>query len=136
VRLRRAEAKGEECPIQRMTLAALSVALIFAPMASAKKPGCKTRACFERVERAQWKRVALPYWATFERLARCESTGRWHLVNPPYSGGIQFTASSWRAVGGRGLAGHASKLEQIYRGVLLLRLQGWGAWPVCRHSVG
>lgn len=46
-------------------------------------------------------------------------------------GALQFTLGSWRAVGGRGLPSQASLVEQLYRGELLQRLQGWGAWPVC-----
>jgi len=94
--------------------------------------GCRSPACTRRVERKRWARVVAPHRAFFERVARCESGGRWHInTGNGYSGGIQFAPSSWRAVGGQGYAHEASKLEQMYRGVLLLRLQGPGAWPVC-----
>lgn len=82
------------------------------------------------------KKISRPYWLAFERLAHCESGGRWRIVNPPYSGGIQFVASSWRAVGGAGIAADASKLEQVYRGTLLMKRAGWGSWPVCRRAAG
>lgn len=76
--------------------------------------------------------VVRPYRARFERIAGCESTWRWHLnTGNGYYGGIQFTLPSWRSVGGRGYPHWASKLEQMYRGVRLMRAQGWGAWPVC-----
>lgn len=76
--------------------------------------------------------VVRPYRARFMRIAWCESTNRWHLnTGNGFFGGLQFTKRSWRAVGGRGLPHQHSKLEQLYRGVLLERLQGWGAWPVC-----
>lgn len=50
-------------------------------------------------------------------------------------GALQFTLSSWRAVGGRGLPSQASLVEQLYRGELLQRLQGWNAWPVCARGL-
>ena len=75
--------------------------------------------------------VIAPYRAKFLRIAQCESTGRWHIVNPPYEGGLQFTASSYRAAGGHGRASRASPLTQMYVAVRLMRLQGWGAWPIC-----
>jgi len=100
------------------------------------KPGCKTKACHERVLIKHMRRVTAPYWRTFERLAYCESTSNWTIRNPPYAGGIQFKQGSWESVGGRGSPAQASKLEQIYRGVLLMRSQGWGAWPVCRRAAG
>lgn len=76
--------------------------------------------------------VVAPYRSRFERIARCESTSRWHLdTGNGYFGGIQFTLRSWSWVGGRGYPHWASKLEQMYRGVRLMRRQGWGAWPVC-----
>jgi hypothetical protein len=88
------------------------------------------------VQHRQWRQVITPLRTVLDRIARCESGGRWHLRNPPYSGGLQFTAGSWRAVGGRGEAADASKLEQQARAVYLMRRQGWGAWPVCRHAAG
>jgi hypothetical protein len=76
--------------------------------------------------------VVGPYRARFERIARCESRGRWHLATGNgFYGGLQFTKRSWRWVGGRGYPHWWSELEQMYRGVLLKRRQGWGAWPVC-----
>jgi len=90
-----------------------------------------------RSQRYRWHRVADPYYGTFNAIARCESGGNWHInTGNGFYGGIQFTLQSWAAVGGRGLPSNASKLEQIYRGVLLMRIQGFGAWPVCRRAAG
>ena len=76
--------------------------------------------------------VVRPYRARFERIAACESGGRWHIsTGNGYFGGLQFTLSSWLSVGGRGYPHWHSKLEQMFRGVRLMRAQGWGAWPVC-----
>ena len=82
----------------------------------------------ERVDR--WA-VVRPYDAKLERMAMCESTRRWHIFNPPYSGGLQFTIPTWRSVGGRGLPHWHSPLEQKYRAVLLIRRRGFAPWPVC-----
>ena len=110
-----------------------AVALLSLPLAVPRVADADcTGACERRVVAKQKRRVVAPHRAWFERLARCESTSRWHLnTGNGFYGGVQFTISSWRAVGGRGWPHEASKTEQMYRGVRLLRLQGPGAWPVC-----
>ena len=81
-------------------------------------------------------------WSTWDRLARCESdidgTGADWSINTGngFYGGLQFTLSSWRAVGGSGYPHHASRAEQIYRGEKLQARQGWGAWPSCSRQIG
>ncbi len=78
------------------------------------------------------KAVVKPYRAYFHQVARCESGGNWKInTGNGFYGGLQFTLQSWHGVGGRGYPHQASKLEQMYRGVKLLRLQGRSAWPVC-----
>lgn len=80
-------------------------------------------------------RVVRPYNAKLNRMAMCESSGRWHIATGNgFYGGLQFTVRSWRSVGGRGMPHWASVLEQKYRAVLLARRQGWGAWPVCQYA--
>lgn len=75
--------------------------------------------------------------AVWEELAGCESTHRWDAnTGNGFYGGLQFTLSSWRAVGGTGYPHQASRAEQIRRGRALQRLQGWGAWPVCSRKLG
>ncbi len=75
--------------------------------------------------------------STWERLARCESGGNWSInTGNGYYGGLQFSVSSWRAVGGSGLPHQNSKAEQIRRAEKLLKLQGWGAWPTCSRKLG
>lgn len=73
----------------------------------------------------------------WDRLAQCESQGRWHInTGNGYYGGIQFSLRSWRWVGGQGYPHHATKAEQIHRGRKLLALQGWRAWPACSKELG
>ncbi|MBW3665377.1 MAG: cell wall-binding repeat-containing protein [Actinobacteria bacterium] len=74
---------------------------------------------------------------TWERLARCESGGNWHInTGNGYYGGLQFSLSSWRGVGGPGYPHQNSKWEQIHRAELLQDRQGWGAWPSCSRRLG
>ena len=78
--------------------------------------------------------VVAPYRDRLLRMAQCESGGRWHIATGNgYYGGLQFTARSWWAVGGTRLPHLHGRLEQMYRAVKLMRLQGWGAWPVCQY---
>jgi hypothetical protein len=74
---------------------------------------------------------------TWDRIAQCESGGRWNTnTGNGYSGGLQFTASTWRANGGKGSAHQASRAEQIAVAERVLASQGWGAWPACSRKVG
>lgn len=73
----------------------------------------------------------------WDRLAQCESGGNWSInTGNGYYGGVQFSLSSWRAVGGSGYPHQASKSEQIARAEALLDRQGWGAWPACSAKLG
>jgi hypothetical protein len=68
----------------------------------------------------------------WDKIAQCESGGNWSIsTGNGYYGGLQFTASSWHAAGGKGLPSQASKSEQIARAKVLQSRQGWGAWPAC-----
>jgi uncharacterized membrane protein YgdD (TMEM256/DUF423 family) len=81
----------------------------------------------------------VPAWKIplFDALARCESNGNWAInTRNGFFGGLQFTASSWRLVGGSGLPHQHSREEQIYRAHLLQERQGWGAWPACSRRLG
>lgn len=72
-------------------------------------------------------------------LMQCEagSSGGWSAnTGNGYYGGLQFTLSSWRAAGGSGYPHQASAAEQIKRGQILQRMQGWGAWPHCSQKLG
>ena len=50
----------------------------------------------------------------WDAIAACESGGNWAIsTGNGYSGGLQFTSSTWRANGGSGSANGASRDEQI-----------------------
>ncbi len=73
----------------------------------------------------------------WDKLAHCESSGNWAInTGNGYYGGLQFTLSSWQAVGGSGYPHHAPKSEQIARAEVLKDMQGWGAWPACSAKLG
>lgn len=70
--------------------------------------------------------------STWDKLAQCESSGNWNTnTGNGFSGGLQFTQSTWKAFGGSGKAHNASKSEQIRVAENVLDGQGVGAWPVC-----
>lgn len=68
----------------------------------------------------------------WDAVAACESGGNWATnTGNGYYGGLQFTPSTWRANGGKGLPHQASRAEQIRVAERVLQTQGIGAWPVC-----
>jgi hypothetical protein len=77
---------------------------------------------------------------TWERLARCESGGNWHInTGNGYYGGLQFSAGTWTGFGGGKYAARAdlaSKDEQIKIAEKVLKSSGWGAWPACSAALG
>ena len=77
---------------------------------------------------------------TWNRLAQCESSGRWHInTHNGYYGGLQISRSTWRGYGGKKFARlphRATKAEQIRVGERIKRGQGWGAWPSCSDRLG
>ena len=76
----------------------------------------------------------------WDRLAHCESGGRWHVsTGNGYYGGLQFSAGTWRAFGGgkyAPLAHQASRTQQIRIAERVQNAQGWGAWPSCSRQIG
>lgn len=73
----------------------------------------------------------------WDAVAQCESTGNWSInTGNGFSGGLQFTPSTWQAYGGTGAAQNASKAEQIRVAENVLAGQGKGAWPVCGKNLG
>ena len=70
-------------------------------------------------------------------LAACESGGDWGAnTGNGYYGGLQFSLSTWQAMGGSGYPHEASAATQIAMGQRLQASQGWGAWPGCAAELG
>jgi hypothetical protein len=78
--------------------------------------------------------------STWDRLAHCESGGRWHIhTGNGYYGGLQISSGTWRAYGGKRYARlphRATKLQQIRIGERIKNGQGWRAWPTCSRRIG
>jgi LysM repeat protein len=80
---------------------------------------------------------AAPNW---DALAQCESGGRWNIsTGNGYSGGLQFSSSTWAAYGGTQYASSAAgatREQQIAIAERVLASQGAGAWPACTSRTG
>ena len=78
--------------------------------------------------------------SVWDRVADCESSGNWNInTGNGFSGGLQFTSSTWRAFGGAQFAdsaNRASREQQIVVAERVLAGQGWGAWPICSRNAG
>ncbi|GAB2718879.1 LysM peptidoglycan-binding domain-containing protein [Kitasatospora kifunensis] len=78
--------------------------------------------------------------STWDAVAQCESTGNWGINSGNgFSGGLQFTPSTWAAYGGTqyaGSAAQATQAQQIAVAEKVLADQGPGAWPVCSVKAG
>lgn len=76
--------------------------------------------------------ASVPNAANWDRVAACESGGNWHLsTGNGFYGGLQFSLSTWRAVGGTGYPHQNSREEQIRRADILRTRAGLGQWPRC-----
>lgn len=72
------------------------------------------------------------YSVNWDAIAQCESGGNWGInTGNGFSGGLQFTSSTWHANGGSGSPASASREEQIRVAENVLHSQGIHAWPVC-----
>ena len=75
--------------------------------------------------------------SVWDRLAQCESGGNWSInTGNGFYGGLQFTASTWRAMGGTGLPHQHSRETQIAVAKKLQARAGWGQWPACTSKLG
>jgi nucleoid-associated protein YgaU len=75
--------------------------------------------------------------STWDSLAQCESGGNWAInTGNGFSGGLQFSPSTWSAYGGTGSASDASREQQIAVAEQVQAAQGWGAWPSCAAQLG
>ncbi|MCC9177006.1 transglycosylase family protein [Arthrobacter sp. zg-Y750] len=73
----------------------------------------------------------------WDTLAQCESGGNWATnTGNGFSGGLQFTPSTWAAFGGTGDPANASREQQIAVAERVLAEQGPGAWPACTAKLG
>lgn len=83
--------------------------------------------------------VPAQQFSVWDRLADCESSGRWHIVGATYSGGLQFDRPTWLEYGGgayAALAAGATREQQIIVAERLRAVRGYQPWPVCSRVVG
>jgi hypothetical protein len=78
--------------------------------------------------------------APWDRVAACESSGRWHVnTHNHYYGGLQFWQPTWVDHGGTKYAPRAdlaTRRQQIEVARRVLAAQGPKAWPVCGKKAG
>ncbi len=83
--------------------------------------------------------------ATWDRLAKCESSGNWDInTGNSFYGGLQFNKMSWDwavDVGGHEVPSYphnATRMQQITVAETLLEIHpaGWRAWPACTRALG
>ncbi|MFD5462374.1 transglycosylase family protein [Kitasatospora sp. NPDC127059] len=78
--------------------------------------------------------------SAWDSVAQCESGGNWSIsTGNGFSGGLQFTPSTWAAYGGTAYApqaNQATRAQQIAVAEKVLASQGPGAWPVCSKKAG
>lgn len=81
-----------------------------------------------------------PVSGIWQRLAVCESSGRWNVnTGNGYYGGLQEDMTFWRRYGGPAYASRpdlASPSAQIAVAQKGQAVQGWGAWPRCSRMLG
>ncbi len=101
----------------------LSEVVLLAPVAQVVEVGTKG-------PKLNLKRLKL-----WNRIAKCESGGRWHInTHNGYYGGLQFNLATWRGVHGRDFASYphkASKAEQITVANRLYAKRGTRPWGGC-----
>lgn len=78
--------------------------------------------------------------SVWDQLVQCEATGNWNInTGNGFSGGLQFTPSTWAAFGGTAYAPEAwqaTREQQIAVAEKVQASQGWGAWPACTSKMG
>jgi uncharacterized protein YabE (DUF348 family) len=67
--------------------------------------------------------------SVWDKIAKCESGGNWSInTGNGYYGGLQFSAATWKSVGGPGLPHQSSREVQIKYAKILQARSGWGQW--------
>lgn len=73
----------------------------------------------------------------WDRLAQCESGGRWNAnTGNGYYGGLQFNLSTFQSNGGSGNPANASREEQIRVAENIRSKRGFSPWPACARKLG
>lgn len=78
--------------------------------------------------------------SVWDRLAACESGGRWNInTGNGFYGGVQFDYGTWLSNGGGAYAARAdlaTREQQIDIASRLQSRRGWSPWPACARKLG
>ena len=125
-------------PLERLALAAYLTPAPPAPPAPAPAPAPAPKVVVHAAAApvASAPAPAAPAGSVWDRIAACESGGNWaDNTGNGYSGGLQFSLSTWRAYGGTAYAPsawQASREQQIAVATNIYNAQhSYRAWPVC-----
>ena len=97
-------------------------------------------ATIKRGTKAKASAPSVANGSVWDSLAQCEAGGNWAInTGNGFSGGLQFTPSTWLAYGGGQYAPQAhlaTREQQIAVASRVQAGQGWGAWPACTAKLG
>ncbi len=97
-------------------------------------------ATIKRGTKAKSSAPSVANGSVWDSLAQCEAGGNWAInTGNGFSGGLQFTPSTWLAYGGGQYAPQAhlaTREQQIAVASKVQAGQGWGAWPACTAKLG
>ena len=97
-------------------------------------------ATIKRGTKAKSSAPSVANGSVWDSLAQCEAGGNWAInTGNGFSGGLQFTPSTWLAYGGGQYAPQAhlaTRDQQIAVASKVQAGQGWGAWPACTAKLG
>jgi len=75
--------------------------------------------------------------SVWDRLAMCESGGRWNInTGNGFYGGIQFDIGTWGNYGGYARADLAPREVQIAKAEQVRARRGFAPWPACAKKLG
>ena len=97
-------------------------------------------ATIKRGTKAKASAPSVANGSVWDSLAQCEAGGNWAInTGNGFSGGLQFTPSTWLAYGGGQYAPQAhlaTREQQIAVASKVQAGQGWSAWPACTAKLG
>jgi hypothetical protein len=135
-RFRLAATYSNASPLERLALAAYLGPKPVTPPPPPPPPPAPRPVVVAPVARPSAAAPAVSGWTVWDTIARCEASGNWHAnTGNGYSGGLQFSPSTWLEYGGGAyapMAWQASREQQIAVAERIRAAQGgYGAWPVC-----
>lgn len=75
--------------------------------------------------------------SVWDRLAMCESGGRWNInTGNGFYGGLQFDIQTWGNYGGFARADLAPREVQIAKATEVHARRGFSPWPSCKAKLG